>query len=248
MATKTLAIWSPRPDAKAIEAISPDISLYGLPVIAILPKKIETAQLDSLSAGDGVIFTSQHAVTHFFAQVSVQAVSSKTLITIGTRTAEALQHRGLTPDLIASPPFNSEALLADGRFEQLSCQHFSIICGVGGRNQLQKTLRARKKQVNSIRCYQRDKINLSQQVMIEFITGHGIGGIILTSAEIADAVSERLKQQELIHFSDFPVFALSERIGEHARRLGFCNVMVAAQANQHFLYQCIINWWEGRLQ
>lgn len=239
---KTLAIWSPRPDAQLIEPISPTISLYGLPVITIHEIAFDAA---SLRSADGVIFVSHYAVKHALSRLIPADFSNKTVIAIGQRTARALAALGLSVDVTAPPPFTSEALLADADFQCLPCHHFVIICGRGGRQLIQQRLCESGKTVQQIACYQRDKTNLSPQVMVKFLDERAIGGMLLSSGEIAEAVAEQLTQVKRWQFFHLPAFAFSERIAQRAQLLGFTNVIVAAQASQHNLNQRIINWWEG---
>lgn len=242
---KKLAIWSPRPDAKAIETISPTITLYGLPIIHITPKVIDAAELASAEA---LIFVSHHAVKHLCSQITTETLSTKTLIAIGERTAKALNEQGLTVQLTAPPPYNSEALLNCVDFQNLSANHFAIICGSRGRSALKTGLKKRKKIVTRIECYQRDKANLLPQHMIQFIDRRAIGGIILSSGEISEAVATALIRANLRQAFELPAFTLSTRIALRAEQLGFRHIHTAAQANQHFLYQRIIHWWEGELR
>ncbi len=194
-----------------------------------------------------LIFVSHHAVVCALAQYPPSHFRDKTLIAIGKRTAATLRDQHLPPALTAPPPYHSEALLADKAFQALPCQRIGIVAGEGGRTLLYNKLRQRCELVAKIRCYRRDKIHLSAQVMIEFIDSCAIGGVILSSNAIAEAVANQLEQNKLQQYFELPVFVLSARIAAHAQRLGFSHCIVAEQANRHFLYQRIINWWEGAL-
>lgn len=246
---KTLSIWSPRPDAEAKTAIAPDIFLYGLPAIEIVEKPLNQSAQQRLADAEVLIFVSQYAVKHSFSGMSptvFEQTSHKILVAIGLRTAEALQQYNLTATIIAPPPFNSEALLQDETFLNLPFQRVAIICGVGGRMLLHTSLRQLGKQVQRIECYQRDKANLSAQVMVEFITEQAIGGIILSSNTVAEAVTKHVSMTEQQCFT-LPVFVFSRRIAKRAKQLGFREIIVAEQADKESLYRSIINWWKGRL-
>ncbi len=239
---KSLAIWSPRPQAKTREQLTPSITIYGLPVIDIKPKPFDATLCQQSEA---LIFVSQHAVRHAVPHIPIEILRKKVLIAIGKRTAEALASFSLVAHITAPPPHNSEALLADKQFKRLSCRRYALICGVGGRALLETSLQKRHHQVCRVACYQRDKVNLSSQTMIQFIIGDDIGGIILSSVEITTTVALLLRASGLMHAFHLPAFALSERIAAKARAMGFGQVVVADRANQHFLYQCIKHWWEG---
>lgn len=248
---KTFAVWSPRPDAAEKTPIAADICLYGLPALELVEKPWDVATRQALLDAEVLIFVSHHAVTCCLSRLSpaeINHLNDKVLVAIGLRTAEALSNAQLRTTLIAPPPFNSEALLRDKTFLALPYQYFAIVCGVGGRTLLHSALVQSGKCVQRIECYQRDKANLSAQVMVKFISEYAIGGIILSSNAVAEAVAAHLLMAEQQQCFALPVFVLSERIGERAKQLGFREVVVAKQADKNSLYQSMTNWWEGRLQ
>ncbi len=247
--SKQLSLWSPRPDAQTLETIAPDIILHGLPVINIVNtlEQSSSAEINAIASTinqlDALIFVSHHAVQCAISVFSRELLTNKTLIAIGKRTEATLSTHRLSPTLTAPAPYNSEALIRDNAFQNLTFQRVGIICGKGGRTLLQKHLQQTRAFVTRIPCYQRDKIHLLPEVMVEFINNHAVGGILLTSKEITDAVTDNLSRAAQWQAFDLPVFALSERIATHANQLGFRQLIVASQANRHSLYQSIINWW-----
>lgn len=243
--TKTLNIWSPRPDAEPLERLTPNLTVYGLPLISITPRRLTDQDIARLVTADRLIFTSRYAVLHSVSQLSQHAFSGKILIAIGERTAQTLAECGLTADLTAPPPFTSESLLADPRFQAQSVQQSALVCGVGGRRHLQEQLGTEGKVIHRIECYQRDKANVSPQVMVEFMRKYAIGGVIVSSCEIADAITEQLTTLGTSYGDTWVFFAFSERIGKRLRQR-YQQVFVAESANQHALNQLMINWWEGQ--
>lgn len=250
MTNSKLNIWSPRPDALPQEQIAPQVCLYGLPAIAIVPIALSEAQRQYIAQAEALLFVSAHAVQclmDLWGADAVTVFSSKQLIAIGHRTESALQGKGLSVFLTAKPPFNSEALLADPRFQSLSATSVALICGVGGREILQKALQKKDKEIRRIACYRRDKCPLPAQVMVEFINKCAIGGILLTSCAVAEAVASALSACEREAYWQLPVFALSHRIAEHARGLGFSQVVSADSANRQALYAMIVDWQQQRM-
>ncbi|PID61284.1 MAG: hypothetical protein CR974_04310 [Gammaproteobacteria bacterium] len=246
--TNTLAIWSPRPaplgESKAPEWLADQIVVYHLPVLAIVSQPVSAAALEAL---DALIFTSYYAVREALAQLPRQRLASLQRIAIGKRTESALRDAQLAPIMTAPPPHNSEALLASPAWQTLSCQRLGIVCGVGGRRLLQDELAKTRQHVRRIACYRRDKIHLLPEFMVKFVDDYSIGGIILSSNDVVDAVASQLNRANLRQCFRLPAFALSARIAAHAETLGFEHLVIAERANQHFLYQRIINWWEVAL-
>lgn len=242
---KPLAIWSPRPDADTVTTLTANINIYGLPLMTIHLKTLSELSLQQVTTTDTLLFTSRYAVIHSIAQLPPNAFTDKTLIAIGQRTAETLTAAGLSTKLTAPPPFTSESLLADPQFQTYHYQQLAIICGVGGRKHLQTQLSTGTKPVHRIECYQRDKANVSPQVMVEFLCKHAIGGIIVSSCEIAEAVTSMLSKIGEQHNDHWTFFAFSKRIAAQLRKAGYTRIIVSDAANQHRLNQCIINWWEG---
>lgn len=130
------------------------------PVIEILPPtKPDSLQskLDQLSSADMAIFISANAVdfgidalggvSHWPEGVSIAAV--------GAATAAKLVSYGLSVDLVAPEPFNTEALLSLPELKDLTGQKILIFRGEGGRELLAKTLRERGADVEYIECYRR---------------------------------------------------------------------------------------------
>lgn len=240
-----LALWSPRPDAVALEHLSPSISLHGLPAIQLAAIAINQPQRQQLARSSVCFFVSQHAVTQLLNQINLDELAAKTLVAIGEKTAACLAEYGLTAAMTAPPPHTSEALLALPTFQALDYQHLAIICGLGGRTLLQQTLADLGKTVYRIPCYQRDMCDLSPQTMIKFISEHSINGVMITSCRVADAVFAALQATNR-DFFHYPMFALSQRIGDYLSTLGFTEIIIADAANRQSLHQTIITWWDSR--
>ncbi|PID65416.1 MAG: hypothetical protein CR977_01075 [Gammaproteobacteria bacterium] len=146
--SKHVNLWSPRPDAEAFAALTPNIHIYGLPLITIGRQILTKNDKAALAAADTLIFTSHHAVIHSVAQLPNTTLADKVRIAIGQRTASTLAKHNLPAHLTAPPPFNSEALLADPQFQSQASNHVALVCGVGGRRQLQNHLAVAKSPIN----------------------------------------------------------------------------------------------------
>ncbi len=242
-----LSVWLPRPNAQEKISLSPEVTLYGLPAINIEPVALSEKDFQSFLQADALFFVSQHAVHCFFSQLPNQyrhSAMAKQIIAIGDKTAGALRENKANVTLVARPPFNSESLLADKRFLQLSVSHIGIVCAEGGRRLLSDFWQSQEKKVTRLICYRRNKAKLSPQVMVKFLDEYYIRAISVSSCEIADAVLANLVASGREDFRRWPVFALSQRIADYLVKLGFQQVVVAESANQQSLNQSILTWWE----
>lgn len=237
---KSLAVWSPRPDAKGRVLLSDKVAIYGLPAITITARVLEQDDIAWVKNADTCLFVSHNAVSQLLSQLPTDSLRQQQHIAIGKRTAAALHAHELTVSSVANPPFTSEALLATPEFQALTIRQLALCCGVGGRTVLQKTLTEQGITVKRIECYQRNKAKLTAQNMVEFTRERQINAVLLSSCGIADAVVESLSQA-CIAFQSWTVFAFSERIAEYAQSLGFSDVIVVPTTNQQLLNQAILD-------
>ncbi|RMG55103.1 MAG: uroporphyrinogen-III synthase [Gammaproteobacteria bacterium] len=63
--------------------------------------------------------------------------------------------QGWPVDLVAPPPYNSEALLGLPELQDLHGQRLLLLRGEGGRRHLAETLRSRGAQLDEVACYRR---------------------------------------------------------------------------------------------
>ncbi len=244
---KQLSVWSPRPNAQAKVCLSPEVTLYGLPVMEIEPIDLSEKAIQSVLQADTLFFVSQHAVRCFFEKLPNQyrhSVKIKQVIAIGNKTAQALQACGVEVAFQAKSPFTSESLLQDKQFLQLDVSQVAMICASGGRTVLSDFWQAQGKKVTRIICYRRNKAKHSSQVMVKFLDKYSIRAISISSCEIADAVVMNLTTSGRSDFWQWSIFVFSQRIADYLIQLGFQRVIVAESANQQSLNQSILIWWE----
>ncbi len=241
-----LAVWSPRPDAPPVIELSESVCLYGLPVIAIVPRTLSVTEQALLSHTDSLIFVSANAVKTLLQHINSRQLLHKQIIAIGRQTAQALRQVGLSVHFVAPPPFTSEALLADNNFWQLPTQHIGLVCAAGGRTLLADSLRQNNKEISQIICYHRNPCPLSSKIMVKFIRTHKINAILISSCAIATAVAKTLRLAAISDYSDWVIFALSHRIEKHLKKLGFSQIIVSPVANQQALNETILTWWRNQ--
>ncbi len=130
-----------------------------LPAMIIETVAAESDVLAGLSGADLAIFISPNAVVEGLQQVRrayTDWPSGLSVAAVGRQTAKALQRAGLRADIFPHGAGNSEALLALPALRQLSAgQRVIIFRGVGGRDLLAQSLRARAVAVEYCQVYRR---------------------------------------------------------------------------------------------
>ncbi|MGY0398836.1 MAG: uroporphyrinogen-III synthase [Ostreibacterium sp.] len=238
----TLAIWSPRPEAETYFQLSPQVVIYGLPIMQITPLLLSDKEKQHIFLADVFIFISQQAAKNFLKQTSAHYLKIKIIIAIGKKTANALGTYGLSPNIIAPSPFTSEALLSNKAFLNIPLKTFALIGGKGGRTLLQDELSNRGRKVYRIECYQRDKSDVTPKIMLEFIDNYNINAGLLSSCEMADMVADIFIPCARHDWWKLPMFVLSKRIATHTKQLGFTNTIVAKAACRETLHETILAW------
>jgi uroporphyrinogen-III synthase len=154
----------------------------------------ETAPVErSLAAGpapDWIIFISRNAVRHGLARIP----DGPRVAAIGPATAAALEEAGLAPDLTAARP-DSEGLLAAPELANVEGRRFVIVRGVGGRETLAATLRARGATVGYEEVYRRApaaRPPTETQALLGLWAGGGIDVYTATSVEILNNLHDML--------------------------------------------------------
>jgi len=159
-----LTVVNTRPKYQA-ESLSDIIRKAGgtaveFPVIEIAPLKDPhtlKAKIKKLYEADIAIFISVNAVdaAMTISDSYKQWPENVMIASVGQATALKLDYYGLTASIKASGPFNSEALLLLPELQNLTGKKVVIFRGVGGRELLADTLRARGAFVEYIECYRR---------------------------------------------------------------------------------------------
>ena len=131
------------------------------PMIAIAPlndyHQFEET-LEQLKHADWAIFISSNAVQNAFPHITIRypkLPKQLKFAAIGPQTATELTLHGVKNVLIPATRFDSEALLALNEMHHVSIQKVVIFRGIGGREVLADTLKARGAEVIFAECYQR---------------------------------------------------------------------------------------------
>ena len=190
------------------------------PAIRIVLQKPDAAVLQHLQTADLAIFISTNAVHGLAPQwPDLSPPAAPRLAAIGQATAQALREEGLTVDLKAPPPYNSEALLALDELQTLQGRRVAIVRGQGGRELLAAELRRRGAAVHYLEVYRREPpaTMLSLQDL-----PHGPPELVcVTSAEIAANLLHCIVPHERAALLRCPLLAGNGRIAEACRNLGY---------------------------
>jgi len=219
--------------------------VLSFPAIEILPPATGPDSPD-ITQYDILLFVSRNAVDGAFERFdAAQLAAVEQLGVIGTATYAALSERigAAVTTLIASEPYNSEALLAADALQRVAGKRVLILRGQEGRNLLGDELGSRGARVDYCEVYRRalpgqGAADFERQVAAGFPTL-----VILTSNEgmhnlfalVDAAAAQKLRQ--------VPWLLISERMRESALKLGHnAPVIIAHSASDQGIQQTICDW------
>jgi uroporphyrinogen-III synthase len=146
---------------------------------------------------------------------------------IGAATVAALA--GWNIDAQGAADMTSEALLALPELQQVKGEQFLILRGVGGRETLAQTLRARGAEVDYAECYRRRRPQLDT-VQQTALWQPPADAVCVNSGETLANLWEYLPEPARRLYHRVPLLVPGERVAQQARALGFERVVVAANA------------------
>ena len=186
---KGIAITRPTNQAKKLSALIEQAGGTPIlfPLIEITPlydySQFE-AVINEIETYDWAIFISSNAVQNAMPRL-VKASIPKNLnfAAIGPVTASELQSFGVKDVLIPNDRFDSESLLALAEMHAMQDKKVMIVRGVGGRDVLAETLKARGAQVRLAECYQRINPQTNCDLLANLYREKKLHGIVVTSSE-----------------------------------------------------------------
>jgi uroporphyrinogen-III synthase len=201
------------------------------PTINICPPRDESIcqrQLLKINLFDWLIFISPQAVysisrlypdwPNFSASVKLAAV--------GGGTAKVLQAAGLHVDVFPKENWGSEGLLDCEEFRHIQGKKIALICGEGGRDWLQQSLKQRGATITRIIVYRRRKPELDTKPYCEMLENKLIDCIVATSAEGLQNLKE-LCHPAWQDLQQVPVIVVSQRLVTRATESGFKTILLA---------------------
>ena len=199
-----------------------------------------------LSRYDILLFVSRNAVDGACELFDAAQVSAATRLgVIGSATRLALIDRIGDPGakLIASEPYNSEALLAADALQQVAGKRILILRGQGGRNLLGDELAARGAHVDYMEVYRRVLPAVDTAVFDHLVAEAFPTLVILTSNEGMHNLFELVDAEAAQRLRQTPWLLISERMRESALKLGHnASIIIASGASDDGIRQTICEW------
>lgn len=224
--------------AGLIRAAGGSVILF--PVIEILdvedPRPL-LALVDRLDEFDLAIFISPNAAARAMSLIAARRPLPPRLkiAAIGTGGVKELARFGVRDVIAPARRFDSEALLDLPPLRFVAGMRVVIFRGGGGREQLERTLKARGALVEYADCYRRGKTNLDAGPLLRAWSRDELDAITVTSTEALRNLFERVGVPGEAWFRKTPVFAPHLRIAEHARGLGVATVIVTGPGDDGIL-------------
>lgn len=216
------------------------------PLIDFLPGNdlpLLPATLSTLSEGDWVIATSQHAIHYAQSTLQHARISWPEHIqyfAIGKSTA--LQLHAVSGQHIISPPLpeTSESLLQLPQLQDVQGRQVLILRGNGGRRAIAETLSQRGAHVMLCECYQRHIINYNGPQQSAYWQKLSISTLVISSGEMLQLMYELIPQQDReTWLLQCHLVVVSERLAGLARILGWRNIKVAEGADNDALLRAL---------
>lgn len=252
---KGLRVLVTRPQGQG-ESLCQGIETLGgkainFPVLAILDP-LDNAPLlsliERLDEFDLAIFISPNAVHKAMNLIMARGGLPQhlQLATVGRGSGRELKRIiGREPDIMPQGQFNSEALLAEPRLQDVQGKRIVIFRGDGGRELLAEELSRRGATVEYAEAYRRSQPNQDVQPLLQAWARDEIDIIVITSGQglrnLFDMVG-KLGQQWL---RKTPLLVINKRLGEIARQLGNrLPPVVADEASDDGILACLQQWWQ----
>lgn len=184
-----VAITRPKEQAKKLSQLIQEAggNVISFPLIEITPLSDLTkfyAEISEIASFDWVIFISSNAVQNGMPHLVKSGIPTHLkFAAIGPVTASELQGFGVKQVLTPHDRFDSESLLALPEMQSMQGKKVMIVRGVGGREVLADTLKARGASVTFAECYQRTNPQTNCDVLQQACQNQQLHAIVVTSSE-----------------------------------------------------------------
>ncbi len=216
--------------------------VIAFPLIEITPLSDYQAfeqTISELNHYDWAIFISSNAVQNGMPLVSKLALPpTLRFAAIGPSTADELTRFGIQNTLIPEHRFDSESLLALPEMQAVNNQHIMIFRGIGGREVLADTLKARGANVTFAECYQRINPQKNLSLLNDHDKKHALDAIVVTSSEAMRHLLSMANHQDWL--KNVKLCVNHARIAEEPSKLGF-NVHIATAPGDEAMLACLIH-------
>jgi uroporphyrinogen-III synthase len=200
-------------------------------------------QITKLPHTDWAIFISTNAVDFALPRVLKNLAKHHSTIpenlrfaAIGHQTAGALKQYGVQKVLIPQGRYDSETLLALPEMQDVAGKTFAIFRGVGGRELMAETLKARGANVYFAESYQRSNPQQNAVLLKTKWQKSELDAVVVTSSEAMRYLLDMAGNEEWLRH--ITICVNHERIAELPRQLGL-KVLVASAPGDEAMLQCL---------
>ena len=213
---------------------------FVFPTLAIEPVPPSAHAIALLCHPDAfswAVFVSANAVAHGLPLVLQAGAWPPGLraAAVGAGTAAALRAQGVPQVLAPAAGGDSESLLAFSDMQRVSGQGVLVFRGIGGREHLAETLRARGAQVEYVECYRRVRPAADPEPLRARLRRGKVDAITAASAEALANLLEFAGAELTSELLALPVFVSHVNIAGAAQRLGFRRVWVTPTSDEGLL-------------
>jgi uroporphyrinogen-III synthase len=198
---------------------------------------------------DWLVFVSVNAVhmgLQAIANAGVPQHNAK-IAAVGVRTARTLQQKGWDVDVVAKPPYNSEALLTEPLMQRVKGQRFLIFRGESGRELLRETLLTRGAQVDYAECYRRATARSDPALLDKAWSRQRLDVIMITSVAGIENLISILGHSNRSRLLRTSLVVAGQRVAQAAHDHGWlAPVVVAADATDDAMLVALHTWGNKR--
>jgi len=220
-----------------------------LPVVDIRPARKNEA-LQKLTGGlkkyQIGIFISRNAVKHtlILLKHDIKALKHLKIMATGQATAAILQKNGITDVIHAGAYAESEALLElpELQSSEITGRNIIIFRGIGGRELLAETLRARGAKVDYAEVYERIPVQYTKPELDAVWSNQKLDYVVITSSESLQNLFDMLSSEQRNIMLDTNIIVFGKRMSELAIKLGFRKTpLIAHEMSDNGLLQAIMH-------
>lgn len=206
---------------------------HGARVLALSPWRLQLHDdpqareaLRNALAAPRVLFTSPVAVRAAAALMELRSLPGQHWIAVGSGTARTLRHAGVAA--VESPArMDSEGVLGLPSLQALQGMAVGLVTAPQGRDVLASTLRSRGATVVRADVYTRVPVALSSRAMQRLHSLDAPAAVALSSGAALQQLLSCAPAEVLNRLHAMPVVAVSTRLQQLAREVGFTDVTVA---------------------
>jgi uroporphyrinogen-III synthase len=181
------------------------------------------------------VYASREMIQHAFPSIAHTAK----IAAVGAGTMKALYEAGYKEVIYPKEEWSSEGLLAMPFFQSIKNKKIAIIRGEGGRELLDKTLRARGASVLPLIVYKRILPSMDVQSYLALLQAKVIDVIVCASFEGVHNLKYLLGEAGWLYLQKIPLVVVSQRIKVLAHDLGFQTIWVAENASHSSILDII---------